>query len=154
MKQQLLLAQYELQSAWLLQRIESISEEQSHLRPTEKGNSIKWLTGHILNSRMIIHSLITGQVVQSPYASLFGKGSTGELPSDAPTMTELIGAWKQLTAKFSNDLSALSEEKLATAPPFQTSIPDQTFAGLIAYFAVHESFHIGQLSQIIAATSN
>jgi uncharacterized damage-inducible protein DinB len=42
----------------------------------------------------------------------------------------------------------LTDADLAAKAPFQFPVDDDTILGVIAFMAMHESYHIGQLSAI------
>lgn len=140
------IAQFELQTSWFLNALENISEQESNIRLAENLNPIKWVAGHLTDARMTIHSLISGESIQEEYKKLFGKGTSAEPTQAFPTLEEIKVRWVQISEKLKPALHLLPEEKLLAQPPFQTSIPDETLIGLIAYFSMHESFHIGQIS--------
>ncbi len=143
----ILTAQFELQNSWFLNAIEEITDHESNIALTGM-NPIKWLAGHLLNTRMVVLQAITGTGVDPELYKLFGKGSSGKVDSSSPTIEELIGRWNTVAVELSKTLNELSEERLQSAPPFQTSIPDTTLQGFIAYMSAHETFHIGQISII------
>lgn len=141
-----IVAQYDLQTSWLLNALDAISEEESNSTFSENLNPIKWVVGHLTDARMTINSIISDNAIHTDYKMLFGKGTHNKIDSTFPTMEQIKTDWTRISEELKNTLQNVSDEKLLSKPPFQTSIPDETVLGLIAYFAIHESFHIGQLS--------
>lgn len=139
-------AQFDLQTSWMLNALETISDEESNRLLQENLNSIKWITGHVTDTRFTLVSILSGSPVNADYKKLFGKGTTSVSEQPFPELQHILNDWKTVSEELVATLNHLSEEKLLEKPPFQTSIPDETLLGLIAYFAIHESFHIGQLS--------
>lgn len=141
-----LIAEYSLQTSWFLNALEDISEAESMIQSSENVNPIKWVAGHLTNSRMILLSVVSGKDANENYKKYFGKGTPG-LPDDAsPSMETIITDWTRVSEELIKALADIPENQLQSKPPFQTSIPDETLLGFIAYFAIHESFHIGQIS--------
>lgn len=141
-----IIAQFELQNSWFLHSLENISDQESNIQYQENLNPIKWVAGHIVNTRMSMISILSGKAQDDTYKKYFGKGSSNNLGEDVPTIENIKENWLQLSAQLPDLLNGLSEEQQISKPPFQTSIPDQTLLGLIAFFAIHESHHIGQIS--------
>lgn len=140
------IAQFELQTNWFLNELTNISDEQSNKQATDNLNPIKWVAGHILNTRITLLSLLTGVAPDQNFNKIFGKGSSNKIESSFPTISEIKLKWDIVSSELAECLKNTPSEKLLSPPPFQTSIPDKTMHGLITYMASHESYHIGQLS--------
>jgi uncharacterized damage-inducible protein DinB len=140
------IAQFELQSNWFLNELLNISDEQSNKKGADNLNPIKWVAGHILNTRMTLLSILSGVAVNQDFNKIFGKGSSNAIEPHFPTLDELKLKWGAVSSDLYACLKDISSEKLLSPPPFQSSISDKTLHGLITYMASHESYHIGQLS--------
>ena len=139
-------AQLELQNKLFVNALQNISEVNAKFGLDEHVSSVKWLAGHIVNTRMTLTSILSG-VEQNPvYAQLFGKGTSNIKAETYPTIYQIISRWEVVSSELLDSIEKLSEEKLAEKPPFQTSIPDNTLLGLIAFITIHEAHHIGQIS--------
>ena len=139
-------AQLELQNKLFVNALQNVSEENAKFGLDEHVSSVKWLAGHIVNTRMTLTSILSG-VEQNPvYAQLFGKGTSNIKAETYPTIYQIISRWEVVSTELLDSIEKLSEEKLTEKPPFQTSIPDNTLLGLIAFITIHEAHHIGQIS--------
>lgn len=143
---QAITAQFDLQTNWLLNALETTSDEESNQLLRNNLNSVKWIAGHVTDARMTLLSILSGSPVNADYKKLFGKGTPTVSDHPYPELNTILTAWKTVSEALITALKSLPDERLLEKPPFQTSIPDETLSGLIAYFAIHESFHIGQLS--------
>lgn len=141
-----IIAQFDLQTSWFLNALENITEEECNVQSFENLNPIKWVAGHLTDARMTIFGIVSGNLINNQYKKLFGKGSSNKISDSFPTVEQIKTDWTTISIELKKALQNISEEKLISKPPFQTSIPDETLLGLITYFAIHESFHIGQLS--------
>ncbi len=139
-------AQFELQTATFRKTIEGITEEAANTKSHAKTNSIKWVAGHIANTRTVIIGLLTGVNPNPDYIKFFGRGSTGNVDSSFPTMQQILDKWDETAPLLSQAIESASTETLMAKPPIQTSIPDETMLGMLAYMALHEAHHLGQLS--------
>lgn len=140
------IAQFELQTNWFFNELINISDEQSNKSAAENLNPVKWVAGHILNTRMTLLSILTGMAPNQNFNKMFGKGSASKIDPSFPTIDEIKLRWGVVSSELTECLKDIQREKLLSPPPFQTSIPDKTLHGLITYMASHESYHLGQLS--------
>lgn len=141
-----IIAQYDLQTSWFLNALQNITEEECNSQFSENLNPIKWVAGHVTDARMTIFGIVSGNPINDYYKKLFGKGTSNKIYDTFPTIEQINTDWTTISIDLKTALQNVSEEKLLSKPPFQTSIPDETLLGLITYFAMHESFHFGQLS--------
>lgn len=141
-----IIAQYDLQTNWFLNALEHISEEESTIAFSENLNPVKWVAGHLTDARITINDIVSSGSINADYKKLFGKGTSNKIDASFPTIEQIKTDWTSISEQLKFTLQNLPDEKLLSKPPFQTSIPDETLLGLIAYFTIHESFHIGQLS--------
>lgn len=139
-------AQFELQKNWYIQSLEGLTDENVRSSYREDLNPVLWIAGHILNTRMVLLSILTGKNEYLAFNRLFGKGSDNKIDDSYPSFEVLKENWLHISATLSEVLDSIPEEDLISTAPFQTSIPDSTLLGLIAYMAAHESYHIGQIS--------
>ncbi len=140
------LAQLEMQTAQYNAALNGITEEQGNRQPQQGMNSIRWIAGHLLNTRYIIRKNLTDLPTDLTLVKYFGRGSTGQLDENAPTLDEIVQRWNSFAPELQELLNGVSEEKWHAAPAIQMAIPDETFAGFVAYMAVHEAMHLGQIS--------
>jgi len=140
------ISQFELQTSWFLNSLINISEEESNRQFADNLNPIKWVAGHILNTRMSLLTVLSGKAQEINYNKHFGKGSSNKIDSSFPTIEDIKLKWNSISVELKECLINISDERLSSAPPFQTSIPNSTLHGLVAYMVIHEAQHIGQLS--------
>lgn len=141
-------AQLELQTYWLINSLKDITEEEANKQIAGNLNSIKWIAGHVLNTRYIMIGMLTVTEPNKGLTNMFGKGTKGMVDSSFPTITELIKLWYETEIDLIKAINTATDDFLLSNTPIQTSIPDKTVLGFIAYMTIHESFHIGQLSEL------
>lgn len=141
-------AQLELQTKLFLSVLIDISELESNRKPGKNINSIKWISGHIVNTRMTLLSILSGQNNYKEFEEFFGKGTSKSVGLTYPPITKIIERWQRVTEELLFEIENATDEQLLSEPPFQTSIPNTTLLGLIAFFVLHEAQHMGQLSII------
>jgi uncharacterized damage-inducible protein DinB len=140
------IAQLQLQTDWFINALKDISDDESNLRSIEYANPMKWIAGHLLSCRMTVIEILTGIHPGRNYEVLFGKGTVWEESNNYPTIGYLTQAWMKTADEVSFQIKKVQNDAWQAPAPFRTSIPNDSIGGLIAYFSMHESFHIGQLS--------
>ena len=144
------IAQFQLQTSWLINALDNISEKESNMAFSDEVNPVKWIAGHLLDTRTTILNLATGQQHISKYKSFFGKGTTFQSDLDYPSLDEIKHEWLSSEPKLLDALRNMSEEKLSSAPPFQTSIPSSTLEGLMAFFPCTRAFTLVNFQYIVS----
>jgi len=139
-------AQFNMQTRLYLNALEGISDTEANTRNSDQVNHIKWIAGHVLNTRLNFLSKIAGLPHDESYVAQFGRGSTLDLNAEYPALEELKAKWHDSASAISAGLAAIPEEVLAAEAPSKTPIGDDSIRGLIAFLVSHEAYHIGQLS--------
>ncbi len=115
--------------------VEGISHEES-LRSVSGANSLNWVLGHLLLSRNRIFKVLnhppfwTGDLAQ-----LYERGSANIHASQAIQMNEILELLAQSQVLLFNALDSLTTED-----------PEQLKKA--AFFAFHESYHVGQTGML------
>lgn len=138
--------QLDLHTRWFLRALENVSDTQSNTRMSDHFNTIKWVAGHLLNSRLTSISRIAGIQPDESYKMLFARGSTIDTNNEYPEIDEIISRWQLLSPQLSENILNLAPEVLTAKAAFQAPINDDTIGGALSFLLSHEAFHIGQLS--------
>ena len=141
-------AQFDLQTRLFNNATEGITEDESGARKSEHINNMKWIAGHLLNTRLGNLSKVAGLTPDESYHAQFGRGNSYDPNATYPPIDEIKAKWEATAAGISNGISNIPEEVLATKSPVQTPIADDTMLGLAAFLVSHESYHIGQLGML------
>ena len=139
-------AQFDLQTRLYTNTLAGITDEESNARNSENVNHMKWIAGHLLNTRVSSLTRLTGGEPNEAYAGQFGRGVALDPSATYPSIDEMTQKWNETSAKISEGLSQIPEEVLLSPSPAQAPIGDNTIRGLLAFLISHESYHIGQLS--------
>jgi hypothetical protein len=110
-------------------------------------NCANWVLGHILNARGVVHELL-GQppVLAESEAAPYRRGSRpGEQPAEAwLALEDLAGRLDLSQARLFEGFDSRSAEQwqqILSAGPFE----NRSLRELVVFFALHESYHAGQL---------
>jgi uncharacterized damage-inducible protein DinB len=139
-------AQFDLQTRLFNNVLAGVSDADSNTRNNENTNHIKWVAGHVLNSRVNMMNKMTGSEADTTYAAQFARGVPLDLNATYPSIEEIISRWNDAAPAISERLIQIPEDTLDAKAPVPGPIADESFRGLLAFLISHESYHIGQLS--------
>lgn len=139
-------AQLELQTILFRRVLSEITDDEANKSQANNLISVKWIAGHLVNTRISLLSILTGKGEDPVYSKLFGKGTSGIVGQSFPAMNEVFEKWESVSSDLMESIENCTDDFLMSKPPFQTSIPDNTMIGLIAFMTTHEAQHTGQIS--------
>jgi uncharacterized damage-inducible protein DinB len=124
-----------------------LSEADLWYRPTESSNPILWIGGHITHVRLLVLKLM-GEIHETGWGDLFARGNSVKRSDEYPPVDEVLRVMAEISGKLHARLRAMSDEELlqtASGP----AIPNaKTLADQIAFLALHDSYHIGQMGYL------
>ncbi len=134
------------QNANLLEKSYSgIQPSEWLLRPNQTTNSLLWIAGHLVWARsMVLRNL--EQTWTRPWFELFARGSAIVEPEKYPAPEEVLAAWADISQTLGEALDNAPEEVIAK--PANPPSLDGTRAGMIAFLAYHETYHVGQAAYL------
>jgi uncharacterized damage-inducible protein DinB len=137
--------QFGLTSYVLERNLSELSEQESLINPEQGGNCLNWVLGHITRSR----NQALGVLGTKPlYPAEDFRAYSGEEPFDlesALPLEELKRRCKALQEPLVKAISAMQSDAMDKPAPFSpTGNPDETMGSLLAAFAFHEAYHVGQ----------
>jgi len=138
-------AQFDLHTRLFNNVTEGLSDAESNVRSNEHINNVKWVAGHMLNTRLGNMSKIAGQPVDESYAAQFGRGVALDTTAQYPPIEEITKKWNEISPAISAGIGNIPEEILASKSPVQAPIADDTMLGLASFLVSHEAYHLGQL---------
>jgi uncharacterized damage-inducible protein DinB len=138
---------YKTNTGLLLAALKDVSGEAVVKRPGDSVNSLHFVAGHMTNSRYAVGNLI-GLSDQCPWPGLFSRGARVKDISEYPPIFEIVEAWSSISEKVISRLSELTEEDLRVPAPGNFPVDDKTMLGAIAFLALHDSYHVGQLGYV------
>ena len=141
-------AQFDLHTRLFNNATTGISEDESGARKSEHINNMKWIAGHLLNTRLGNLSKIAGLAPDESYNAQFGRGNSYDPNATYPPIDEIRAKWQATADAIGNGINNIPEEVLATKSPVQAPIADDTMLGLAAFLVSHEAYHIGQLGML------
>jgi DinB superfamily len=116
-------------------------------KPSDDSNHLMWVMGHLVVHRG--HTLKTlGVDWNISWIPLFARGAKRVADTEYPSPEEMLKAWNQVSAELSAALSQAPSEVLEQAAPAGPPSFDGTVSGTVAFFAFHDTYHVGQISYL------
>ncbi len=138
-------AQFDLHTRLYSNALEGLTDAEANRSNSEHVNHMKWVAGHLLNTRVDLLSKLTGKEPDTTYGEQFGRGKPLSATDTYPPLEEITSKWKATAASIGEGIANIPEEALAAKTEIQTPIADDTFRGLLSFLISHEAYHIGQL---------
>ena len=127
--------------------IDEIDAESWFRTPGDDSNHLMWVLGHLVWSRSNVLKILNEQI-EIPSPSLFARGSQVTQPDEYPSVEEMKRAWDEVSQKLSATLAAGPTDRLDKPASSGPPSFDGKVSGNIAFFAFHETYHVGQLSYL------
>ncbi len=127
--------------------VADVAETDLTTRPGDDANSMHCVTGHIVSSRYFLANLM-GIPENCPFGDRYARGADWKQVASDPTMDEILSACETITGKITACLEGMTDADLEAKSPQAFPNGDDTVRGAIAFLALHESYHVGQLAYI------
>jgi uncharacterized damage-inducible protein DinB len=124
--------------------IAGMTDEHARHRIGQRTNNAGFIVLHVVDARFHLARLLGGDIV-NPYGDQFESVRALEDIKELPPLTELTEAWDEASVAVMNALQQAEQEGLRKSAPAKLPISDESILGAIAFFAQHESYHLGQL---------
>jgi hypothetical protein len=138
---------FKLNNEMVQRSLDGVSDADCWRRPTGNGNPLGWLAGHATISRAGLLKKL-GHSYDCGLGDLFNRGAAPSTPEAYPPRSVIEAAWKQSRQEMRAAFERLTEASLAAPPSGQTFSGVTTMADLIAFYAFHESYHVGQMGYV------
>ncbi len=138
---------FAINDGFVLPALEGLTHDELWTTPTERNNAMLWIAGHVVQTRAMILQLL-GEPVETGWGKLFDRGAPAVVDRDRyPSRDEIDKAMREITPRLQAKLSSLDDAYLAG--PARMQVPGtKTVADELGFFALHESYHVGQLVYI------
>jgi uncharacterized damage-inducible protein DinB len=124
-----------------------LSHEESLFQPQPAGNCLNWIVGHLVVTRGEMLQLLGREPIWSEEEGLsYKRGATALIdPETAHPFDKVRQDFDHSQARVLETLQEATDEILAARAPFSfLGREEDSFKALLAGFAFHESYHVGQ----------
>jgi len=116
-------------------------------RLTDKNNPMLWLAGHVAEARALLLRIL-GEQVDTSWGELFGRGAAFQEAARYPSAQEIKRVMEEIDRKLYAKLETSDDQQLAE-PAKGMELPGaKTVADQVALFAMHDSYHVGQMAYV------
>jgi uncharacterized damage-inducible protein DinB len=147
--------QYQLLTDWYLSVLEGIADQDGKKTIGENANSLEWIAGHLITGRY--RNILRLGIQIEPYKDLDKYINQTIPPPNAvkfdriiqyPSLSDSTIQWTAYGKIFLDRLKTVDENTLRTEIPFTVMTGGNTVEDALTFIALHETFHIGQMSII------
>ena len=139
-------SQYAINSSWAVKTLDGVTDDLEFVRPEEKANSANWIFGHILSTRYYINQQL-GSDNKCEWSELYNGGVKIQDKSAYPSIALMKPIWESISAEMTGKIEKLGEEDL-NAKSISVPNPEKNLRGVLTFFAMHETIHIGQIAYL------
>jgi uncharacterized damage-inducible protein DinB len=140
---------FAINDGFVLPALKDLTNDELWKAPTDRNNAMLWIAGHVVQTRAMILQLL-GEAVDTGWGKLFDRGAPAPAVGDTeryPSRDEIDKTMREITPRLHAKLASLDDRYLAE--PARLQVPGtKTVADELAFFALHESYHVGQLSYV------
>jgi len=138
--------QFETNARFLASALDGIDDARFVRRAAPDLNSLQWLAAHLANARCNA-AAATGAAIDAPWGDLVGGPKATMRDGVAyPSRAEIERVWAEATEKLREGLRRVTDEALDATLPVPVPLPDRRLEGVLAFLALHETYHVGQMS--------
>lgn len=132
-----------------LRALEGLTPDEMWKTPTERSNPMLWIAGHLVQTRAMLLRVL-GDRVDTGWGNVFERGAAAISRDDAdryPSRDEIVRVMREIIPRLRDRLTSLDDSALAQ--PATMQLPGATtVADELAFFALHDSYHTGQLAYL------
>jgi hypothetical protein len=144
--------QFRLLTDWYISALEGIDDKEGSSTIGDT-NSFEWIAGHLVVGRYRTAMRLGMEVAPYPHLDQFANSSAPPPNAIAfnrniqyPSLTNCREHWMKYSALILEKLEKADEALLSTTLALNVPIGGNTLKDMLAFTALHESYHIGQLS--------
>ncbi len=131
---------------FVLGALNGLTHEQLWHALTDRNNAMLWVAGHVVQTRAMVLQLLSEQV-DTGWGHMFDRGATIGDVRQYPSRDDIERVMRDVSSRLHTKLSSLKDQDLAV--PASMQLPGtKSVADELAFFALHDAYHVGQLAYI------
>jgi len=124
-----------------------VKPEDVWTRPTPHTNSILWIYAHMAATRARMLNVL-GDDYDPGLGESFGRGAEVQDAGSYPTREKINEVSREVNARLFAKLAAVGDAELAREATGPRPPSAQTVGEQLAFFALHDAYHVGQLAYV------
>jgi uncharacterized damage-inducible protein DinB len=138
---------FTLNDGLMTRALDGLSDEECSRPLTDRTNSLLWILSHAVDTRAFMLRQL-GDPYDTGWGALFARGAALDPNASYPSREQVTRAQHEVSERLRARLASLDEATLAT-PATDLNLPGaKTVADVIAFFALHDSYHVGQMALV------
>jgi len=131
---------------FVLRALDGLTQEELWRSPNDHTNPLLWVAGHIVQTRATVLQML-GEQAETGWGHLFDRGAKIVDAKQYPAGAEVARVMNEISPRLHSKLASLHDGQLNR--PASLPIPGlKTLTDELAFFALHDSYHVGQLAYI------
>jgi DinB superfamily len=127
--------------------IADVDPEHWFKNPGDDSNHLMWIMGHLVVHRGQTLKIL-GVDWDNQWGSLFARGADRLADTAYPSAEEMRATWQEVSDHLAAALQQPSPDMLAKDAPKGPPTFDGKLSGTVAFFAFHDTYHVGQISYL------
>jgi len=124
-----------------------VAEDDLWKRPTPQSNPMLWIFAHMVATRVNILKLL-GDDFDTGWGETFGRGVALQDTSGYPTRETINEVSRDVNQRLYAKLGALTDADVSKAASRSFTNAVQTLGDQLSFFAMHDTYHVGQLAYV------
>ncbi len=137
---------FKINNSMVSRGLEGLSDDQAWTQVEGKGNPIAWIIGHLTETRGQLLGML-GAPWDAGWGGVFKRGADLYDRFAYPTRSDIEAKFNDTHNLMRTVFAGLTAESLAAPAPVSFA-GAKTVADLLAFFAFHEAYHLGQVGYI------
>lgn len=137
---------FAINNSMMTRGLDGLSDDEGWHQMEGKANPIAWVAGHLTETRAQMLGLL-GAPWDPGWGGKFKRGSERVDRSAYPGLADIGAKFAETQPALQAALAGLTDERLASPSPVSFA-GAKTIADLLAFFAFHEAYHLGQIGFI------
>jgi uncharacterized protein YndB with AHSA1/START domain len=126
---------------------QGVAEDDVWKRPTPQSNPMLWLFGHMVNTRAQLLKIL-GDDFDAGWGDVFARGAALQDAAGYPSRDRIAAASREVNTRLYAKLGALAEADVSRPATRSFTNAVQTVGDQIAFLAMHDTYHVGQLAYV------
>lgn len=127
--------------------LDGVSDAELTTRITDQTNPILWVMAHAITTRASLLKQL-GDAYETGWGARFSRGAALDLSDASLSRERVLEVHGEVGRRLQATLSTLTEEALSTSAAHLKIPMVNTLADALAFFCLHDSYHVGQMAFI------
>jgi uncharacterized damage-inducible protein DinB len=138
---------FNVNNVLITRALDGLREDELRRRPSDHSNSMFWLLGHIVHTRGGLLRLL-GEDYRTGWGDVFRRGASELDRQEYPALSSIERVREDVIGRVRARLGSVEDDQLTKPAPTSPAPNIKTVRDLIAFLAMHEAYHVGQLGFI------